>query len=403
MPINLASGLIWLAITASILPPGYPAYVGAYIALGASLLALLVYGWRGRTVFAHPTSLAIVTAVTLVSVTVPFVYKSSQDLLGPMLILPMFVAIALGALSASARAVPPATVFALICLAGSFLGFAGGAYEQYVLGVQRAGLGNNPIHYGSMIAMIGCLAIVGVAASQSPWRILFFLGPVFAFGAAGVSGSRGALAGTLAMAAAGTIVLTFWYWRQPVFRLIVLGAACIAAAALFYLAGSGDFRALEILANGANIFRITGGPDDIRAALYISALEALKSSPVVGIGLGQIMIPAETMFRGLVVGRNLENLHADWANFAAMAGSLGLVAWILLLLAPLLLLTDRKGRRDRTTVLAAVLLTTGQAVLGVSNATFGILPQTLIYAVALGYFLLRARQLPDTTAAQQFL
>jgi O-antigen ligase len=40
-----------------------------------------------------------------------------------------------------------------------------------------------------------------------------------------------------------------------------------------------------------------------------------------------------------------------------------------------------------------VLLTTGQFVLGVSNATFGILPQTTIYAVALGYFLVRARRL----------
>jgi O-antigen ligase len=140
-----------------------------------------------------------------------------------------------------------------------------------------------------------------------------------------------------------------------------------------------------------DIFCFTGGSDDIRAALYASALEILKTSPLVGVGLGQIMLTAETMFPNLVVGTRLENLHADWANFVAMGGTLGLLAWLQLLAAPLLLLVDRRARDDRPIVLGAILLATGQFSLGVSNATFGILPQTVIYAVALGYFLVRAR------------
>lgn len=44
-------------------------------------------------------------------------------------------------------------------------------------------------------------------------------------------------------------------------------------------------------------------------------------------------------------------------------------------------------------MLGALLLVGGQFTPGVSNATFGILPQTMIYAVSLGYLLCRARLL----------
>jgi hypothetical protein len=46
---------------------------------------------------------------------------------------------------------------------------------------------------------------------------------------------------------------------------------------------------------------------------------------------------------------------------------------------------------DVSEPLGAILLTVGQLTLGVSNATFGILPQTVIYAVGLGYLLTLAR------------
>lgn len=48
MPFNPASTLLGIAIAAAILPPGYPAYIGAYIALVAALAAFIVYGWNER-------------------------------------------------------------------------------------------------------------------------------------------------------------------------------------------------------------------------------------------------------------------------------------------------------------------------------------------------------------------
>ncbi len=389
---RLASALLVISIAATMLPPGYPAYIGAYNALVAAILAFLVYGWRERAVFSHPTSLAILAAILLVGAVLPFVYRGPQDLLAPVLILPMLVTIALGLLARPARWVPSAGAFASVCLLGALIALVGGAYEHFVLGLYRPGLGNNPIHYATLAAMSGCLAMVGVVSSNAPWRYLFLLGPVFGLGCAVIADSRGPMLGALAMSTVGVVTLTVWLWRDKLFRIAVLVSAGLAATAIVYLVGSGNARVAGIVQSGLDIFRFTGGTDDIRAALYASAIEILTTSPLVGVGLGQIMVVAQTRFPELVAGKGLENLHADWANFAAMAGALGLLAWLLLLAAPLLLLLDRRARQDRPVVLGAILLTTGQFALGVSNATFGILPQTVIYAVALGYFLVRARR-----------
>ena len=390
---DLASTLLAATVAAAVLPPGYAAYIGAYIALAAACLAMLVFGWSERATFRHPTSLVIISSFTLVALTVPFVHRSEQDILAPVLILPMLTTIALGMLARPTRLVPSPAIFALTCLVASIVAFLGGAYEHYVLGVYRPGLGNNPIHYGSLAAMAGSLAMVGIVATSSPWRYAFFLGPVFALGAASIADSRGPLAGVIAMTSIGTLTLSIWLWRDPLFRLATLVTLAVAVAGLAYLAAGGNVRVASLLHNGLDIFRFTGGPDDIRTALYASALEMLKASPIVGVGLGQIMPTAEILFPALVPGYGLENLHADWANFAAMAGGLGLLAWLLLLAAPLLLLLDPKARTDRPIVLGAMVLTTGQLALGISNATFGILPQTTLYAVAVGYFLVRARRI----------
>lgn len=393
MHFDLASTLLFVAVAAAILPPGYPAYIGAYVALVAALLALLVYGWRERAAFVHPSALAVAGALALVTAALPFVYRTATDLQAPLLILPVMSAVALGLLARPARRVPSPSTFGIICLIAAFIAVVGGAYELFVLGNYRPGLGNNPIHYGSLAAMAGGLALVGVVGSQSAWRYLFLLGPVFGIGAAAISDSRGPMLAALILSTAGIALLAVWLWRETVFRIAVLITGAIAGGGLAYLVASGNVRIARIVQSGIDIFHLTGGPDDIRAALYASAIEILKQSPLVGVGLGQIMVTAETMFPNLVAPAALGDLHADWANFAAIAGGLGLVAYILLLVAPLLLLLDARARQDRPTVLGAVILTVGQLALGISNATFGILPQTTIYGVALGYFLVRARRL----------
>lgn len=391
--LNLASFLLILAIGATIVPPGYPAYIGSYVGMAAALLAILIYSWRDGEAFGHPISRAILGAIALVAASVPFVYRGAQDLLGPVMIMPMLTTIGLGLLARRASHVPSATMFATICLTAAAIALVGGTYEAYILGIDRPGLGNNPIHYGTLAAMSGCLAMVGVISSRSVWRYFFLLGPVFGLGCAIISGSRGPLMGGLVMTAVGGLMLLIWLWHDRVFRLAFLVSTGIGAGVATYLMNTGNSRVAGLVDSALNIFRFTGGSDDIRAALYSSALEILRTSPLVGVGLGQIMLTAQRLHPEQAEVFTLENLHADWANLVAIAGSLGLVAYVLLLAAPLLLLLNKQLRHDRVIVLGAALLSVGQLTLGVSNAMFGILPQTMVYAVALGYLLVHARRL----------
>lgn len=397
IPQWLASLLLILVLAATILPPGYPAYVGAYIAMGAALVLPLACAWRERAVVRHPTAFAVLTAIVLVAVAVPFVYKGERDLLAPVLMLPMLSTIALGMAGRDVKYMPGPIVFASLCLAGVTIALVGALYEHLVLGIYRPGLGNNPIHYGSLAAMSGGLALVGVVAGASRWRYVFLLGPAFGVATAVISDSRGPMIGALAIAAVGTLLLLAWLWREREFRFAVLAVIGLATVGALTLTSGVNIRVTGVLQNGLNIFLFTGGPDDIRAALYSSALEILRMSPIYGVGLGQIMETVQRLYPEQGEAFTLENLHADWANFAAMAGGLGIIAWLLLLSAPLFLLIDTNIRRDRPIVLGAVLLFIGQLTLGVSNTTFGILPQTATYAVMLGYLLARARRLTQVS------
>lgn len=393
VPLNFASLLLLTALIATIVPPGYAAYVGAYIAMIVALIAFAIYGWKERTTFTHPAAVATLAAIALVTVSLPFVYKGPQDLLAPVFILPMLTTIALGLLARPGRWLPGPTFFAALCLFAAALALAGGAFERFVLDVYRPGLGNNPIHYATMAAMAGGLSLIGVASGRTLWRYLFLLGPVFGIGATVIAGSRGPMAGALAMALVGLVALTVWLWRERMFRWFLAAAVLIGATTLFFLVGAGNHRGIRLADTALNIFRITGGTDDIRAALYISSVHAFASSPFYGHGFGQLMQTVQAMFPEQSEAFTLENLHADWANLSVMAGSLGLSAYFLLLAAPLLLLVKPEARRDRAIVLGALLLTTGQFTLGISNAMFGVLPQTMVYAVSTGYLLMHARRI----------
>ncbi len=389
----LSRTLLLLALFCGTALPGLAAYTGAYIALVLGALALVIFGWPERAAFSNPTARAILAAIALVSATLPFVYQGEADLMAPVFILPMLVSIALGLLARPVGWMPSASVMATVCLVAALVALVAGAYESAVLGVRRVGLGNNPIHYGTLAAMVGGMALVGVVAVQSRWRYFFLLGPILGIGAATLSGSRGPLVGALALAGMGTLFLVYWYRADRLMRVALLITIMIGAAILVYLLATGNARVTRIVSTAMNIFQFTGGSDDIRAALYGSAIHVLHQSPVFGVGFGQIMQAAQELYPEQRQVFRLENLHADWANFAAMAGSLGLLSWLLLLAAPVLLLVNKAARRDRPIVLGAVLLVTGQATLGVSNAMFGVLPQTVMYAVLLGYLFARARRL----------
>lgn len=397
---NVDTVLFAIALVAGVLPPGYAAYIGAYVTMAACIAGLVTGGWRETTMFTRPLSIAILTAIGLVIATVPFTYRSPVDLAAPSFILPMLVSLALGAQAVRSSWIPDPLTFAWLCIGAAGLALVAGGVEHFMLGVYRGGLGNNPIHYATMATMTGCLALVGVIATRSGWRYIFLLGPLFALGAAFIADLRGPMVGALIMTVVGLVLLTKWLWHERFFRTIILTGIVIITATAMPLVLSGNSRVGSLFTSALNLFRFTGTSDDIRVSLYASALDTLAKSPIVGIGLGQLMEPARRLYPEWPAILSLEHLHADWANFAVMSGGLGLVAYLLLLTAPLLALLSPVVRNDRPSILLVILLVSGQFSLGLSNAMFGILPQTLLYAVGIGYLLAHTVHLERSSAAK---
>jgi len=374
--IMLVSGLVFM---------GTAPFVADYVVLAAGLVGLvLALATRDELLKSWPSRLLLL-ALVLVSITIPFVYHSEADLLplaafAPLLLVPGVAAL----LQRSPEWLSP-YAFAMACLAGAIAACLVGLAEFAAVEGARAGAGNNPIHYGGIATMLGFMALTGVVAGRSPIRLIFLLGPVAALIAVLLSGSRGPLMAWAALAVVSAPLILWWNRRD---RLLLGVVALAAIAAGVVLATSSSNRAIGELSTF--ITALTSGgmnsTDVVRSAMYQSAWEALVDSPIVGQGFGQVMDFARARFPDAGIA-DLEHLHSDIGNFAAMAGMLGVVAYGLALLTPLSLLVPAAARNNRPLVLGSLMLVVGYGVLGLTNTMFGILPQTMLFVLFLGYLM----------------
>jgi O-antigen ligase len=77
------------------------------------------------------------------------------------------------------------------------------------------------------------------------------------------------------------------------------------------------------------------------------------------------------------------HLHNDLADFAVIGGLLGLICYGLLLAAPFAGGLATRGRHRHAALYLGVLASLGYLSMGLTNAMFGILTQTVVYGVLL--------------------
>jgi O-antigen ligase len=139
------------------------------------------------------------------------------------------------------------------------------------------------------------------------------------------------------------------------------------------------FATLDAAADGETLSR----SDQVRILLYDSAWEQFLASPLFGQGFGQLMDAAAPRLAAIKYPL-LENLHSDLADFAVVAGSFGLLAFGLIILAPLTVVMNGSGWSNRPVLFGAIMLSAGYVVLGLTNAMFGVLAQTVLYGMLVG-------------------
>lgn len=359
-------------------------FVADYVILAVGLLGVVGGIIAKSRILVSTPAILVCLATCLLLSTVPFVFHGAVDLVPVGASLLALVAPGLGVVFVMGSRKTSPLSFHSYCLTAVILAVVAGGLDHLITGTDRIGVGNNPIHYGALSVLLGSLAIPGVVATSTNLRFVYLLGPVFALAAVLLSGSRGPFLAALMLNLLTTVLLVLWYRRDRALMAALVAAVCtgVVAIGLFGLLMPG--RAMSILSALGNVASSgSGAIDEYRLAMYRAALSVLQSSPFYGIGFGQVMPFTVSANPDLIYMDTLQDLHSDPANFAASAGLPGLLAYLMLIAAPLTLWRPGQRALNMTIILLAV----GQLCLGLTNTTIGILPQTMLYGAALGYCL----------------
>jgi O-antigen ligase len=389
--------------------PGVAGPASAYVAIVGVLLGAVVLLRDTPAVaagLAEPASRMFLAAFALLAIAAFFTTRNAGDLLALAdfaVLIGIVPAFAVFLFLASPR---NAAVVAWLALAGSAVSVLMGAYEGFVLGAERASGNSSPIFFSDLGLYLGFLSLIGFFAPHTRWRYVFALGPILGAIAAQMGGTRGAV-----LVAAGLVplIIGFAVFSSPVGRGLRLAAAgAVLLVALAGLSLTFDLGRMLSVPELAQQFLTSGQTADAsanyRLDFYKAGLSAIADSPLVGHGWWQKFeaaapyMPPDVAAQGL--GNRAAHLHNDVLNFGAGSGTLGILAYLLLLVAPILgaILSPHDSQRFARLYGASV-LTVAFFTAGLTDSMFVYeLPKTvfcLTAALILGY----CRDAPPWTPA----
>lgn len=286
-------------------------------------------------------------------------------------------------------------VSAALCLSVGVAGIAAG--------VSRASNAElSPIHFADLALIVGFLALAGTLVGRLGWNWLLFLAPPFALVAAVASNTRSAFLVALALAA---LYALFWLrsrtWPGAA-KLALLGSVLVITVLAFVLAeGLGYARPLSAI---EPIWAVLRGelPADMsslyRVEQYMSGVKAFWDSPLFGHGWHN-QIEAAWPYMSEVGHSGYESekwgyIHNDALSLAVAAGVLGLVAYVLVILAPLIAAFEADGGLEAGPRLyAAASLTLGLFISGMTDVLLMVeVPKLLLVVVSALIFALPPRE-----------
>jgi O-antigen ligase len=285
-------------------------------------------------------------------------------------------------------------VVAILACAGAIIAFGIAFVEVKVLNFNQGratGYATNPIPSSTAALLLGFFALAGLFAVSRPWRYLFLLGPIAGIGTVYLSGSRGPLLALPALLIIAVVIL-------PIRRAITLSIASIGvvgAVAVFVFrptllgriavlpAMLGDLLSGRPIATNLDV----GG--SIRYSILQGSIGAFEHAPWLGYGW-YMKVPAVEIYLPWDVhfgDATHAHLHSDILNFAVSAGVVGLVAYALVLLAPIV--SAARSARDtqyRGRLYLGLTLSAGFACCGAVNLLFGFEYMTTLYVVFAALF-----------------
>jgi O-antigen ligase len=270
-------------------------------------------------------------------------------------------------------------------LIGAGIGLATALVYRFGLGMNRAAEGFwliDPYRLAVTTLLAACLGL-GALFGTNRWRWWSLLGLAAALGVIVLTGSRTALLGLPVLLFVTGLCLA----KRPstIVAVLVATAAIVIAALFVELPGTARTRLWDVFATIASGGQVADAAIDIRLGLYRAAADLFAASPIVGHGWSEAVMPQvlERLRPDQLDWGRIVHLHNDIAQFAASGGVLGLIAWALVLVAPVigwLRLPHQERTPQRRHALAVLVV--GAFALGVPD-TYVSAPLTLTVYVVL--------------------
>lgn len=381
--------LPWLAILSGLVLPAVAPEIANTTTIILMVLAIALC-WRSdwRRILANPTVAMPLLAGALLVLALAITAKSPWHVGIVLFFAPLFLVGPLTALLERLATRRTLTAIAVAALLGTLGAVAVAGYDAFVLKMTRAGFSvANPIHFADIALVLGCIPLVGLAGRWAPWRLGFLAGPVLGVTAVLLSGSRGPILALLPVGAALLLVALHRLLPHRRFWVGLAALVLVTALGLGLAWQTGWLASQPIVANIFDVLRTGVSPDGStmeRLAMYRTAFAAFLGSPLYGHGMVDFIAITATYAPPGVVFPSYEHLHNDMADFAVIGGVVGLLAYAVLLAAPVVAALRAPAGPARTaTLILAVTFTIGYFSMGLTNALFGILSLTVLYAVGL--------------------
>jgi O-antigen ligase len=378
----------------------------AYFVMAAALGAIVWSVIRRRPIWrlrGQPARIMFLTAYLLIAVAFALTSRSPADFryAGNFLMFFFFVAIStfLGRFAARGNF----ERVTLLALVGAAFSLVVALFQATVLKESRVfGVGSDPIWSAQAAVIMGFVAAAGCLA-EAPLlpRPVFLLGPVLATITAVLTGSRGPLLAVPVLA----LIIAFLIGRRA--RWIFFG--CVGLAALFafglsYLIPTSFARMTATVAALSNALQDGTAADSsvsIRLTFWHIGWIAFLHSPIVGYGWEHFLTAAYAYlpdhgraFEAAVIPGNI-HLHSDILDMGVSAGVMGLLAYALVIAAPVVdVLTSPYDSQYDGRRMAAIILSVGYFCCGLTYLMFGYEFHTTLYTVVSAVLLSFCRDTP---------
>jgi O-antigen ligase len=200
-------------------------------------------------------------------------------------------------------------------------------FQTFVLDMRAEGGSGNAIPFAMTCALLSSLSLPSLLDADRRWRLLGILGFVAGYLCIFLSQTKGLMPAPLVAA----IIFGIFFLRKRVSGAqILLGAALVLVVAVvgFFVSGSGHrFSELSKLAAGSNDIA-WGASYTVRLDLWIKAFDLIQSGFFDGHGIQnrRALIQA--------AGHNYSHFHNGFITALVDGGVLGLIALVVLLVAP---------------------------------------------------------------------